>query len=397
VVVREADASTTSLEHRPVWRAVFHQWWLIALLAILGVLAGLYIRSTIKPVYEAEAMVQAAQGSAATINEDFSYAQTLFSSDAVLQPVIDVLGLDATPKELIGKGQLDSEAITGGLLRIIGRADDPDLAQALVNEAAVSFQVKMASTGLGTFPVLSAQSFAEIPPPSPAVTGIAGGLVGGLLGLGVLLVLFFVRQPLLTEKEALAEFPADTAFSLRVRPPSRFKIPFFGKRASSKTLVYPGGVIGAIWRSARVGESNAQIPLCCVLAERKKRGDRTVRSLLKEMRVVDEFGRQKAQEADLASLYWIQSDANSLAEALEPVGVVVTLVSEGAPRRLLRELAEELLVAPEQKRWTLVFVRPGRRRLRSPALTPGSAGAWPLAGLSHSPQPESEQTPARST
>ena len=395
MVIREADAGTSSsLEHRPVWRAVFHQWWLVAILAVLGALAGLYIRSTIDPIYEAEAIVQASDSSI-PFNEDFSFAQTLFSSDAVLQPVIDTLGLETTPRELIAKGQLDSEAITGGLLRIIGQAESPELAQALVNEAAVSFQVKMASTGLGTFPVLSAESFSELPPPSPAITGIAGALVGAVLGIGVLLVLFFVRQPILTEKEALAEFPADTAFSVRVRPPGRFKLPLIGRRATSRTLVYPGGVIAAIWRSARVQESNAQIPLCCVLAERHKRGDRTVRSLLREMRVVDEFS--KTDKSDLASLYWIQSDAGSLAEALEPVGVVVALVSEGAPRRLLRELAEELLVAPEQKRWTLVFVRPGRRRLRSPALTSGSAGAWPLAGLSHSPQPESEQTPARST
>ena len=391
MVVHEAEvgAAVPSLEHRPVWRSVFHQWWLIGLLALLGALVGWFLGTRTKTVYEAEAIVQASQTRLFT--EDFSLAQTLFESDAVIDPVIDDLNLDATPKELLGKGQLESEAITGGTLRIVGRAEDPDLAQDLANEAAASFQLQMVLHGLGDFPVLEARTVSSVPAASDLVTTVSGALVGAVLGLGLLLALFFTRQPLLSEKEALAEFPADSAFSVRVRPPARFAL---GRKAK-RTLVYPSGVIGAIWRSARVGGSS-QTPLCCVLAERHRRGDRTVRTLLSEMRVVDEYGRQ-TDESQAASLYWIQSQAGSLAEALEPVDVVVTLVSEGAPRRLLRELAEELLVAPEQKRWTLVFVRPARRRLRSPGTAYGSAGGWPLAGLSHSPLPESEQTQARST
>ena len=398
MVIRETEvgASVPSLEHRPVWRSVFHQWWLIALLALVGGLAGLFIGSTIEPVYEAEALVQANETD--IVVEGFDHGQILFSSDEVLQPVIDSLNLDTTPKALLGKGQLDSQAVTGGLLQIIGRAADADLAIDLANEAAESFQLQMVIKGLGDFRVLAASDASTVPAPSELVTLVAGAFIGAILGIGVLLLLFFVRQPLLTEKEALAEFPADVAFSVRVSAPSRF--PFlrfpFRKKKPSRTIVYPGGVIGAIWRSARSGDRTAQMPLACVLAERHRRGDRTVRSLLSEMRVVDEWGRA-ADESNVASLYWIQSSAGTLAEALEPVGVVVTLVSEGAPRRLLRELAEELLVAPEQKRWTLVFVRPARRRLRSAGLASGSAGGWPLAGLSHSPQPESQQTPARST
>ena len=392
MVIHEAEvgAAVPSLEHRPVWRSVFHQWWLVAVLALLGALIGWFVGTQSKPIYEAEAVVQASQSRLA-ISEDFSLAQTLFESDDVIQPVIDQLNLDATPKELLGKGQLESEAITGGTLRIVGRAEDPSLAQDLANEAAASFQLQMTINGLGEFAVLESTTTSTVPAPSDLVTSLTGAMVGALLGLGVLLALFFTRQPLLSEKEALAEFPADSAFSVRVRPPSRFRL----GRKSKKTFVYPSGVIGAIWRSARVGGRSAS-PLCCVLAERHRRGDRTVRSLLSEMRVVDEFGRQ-TDESHAASLYWIQSQAGSLADALEPVDVVVTLVSEGAPRRLLRELAEELLVAPEQKRWTLVFVRPARRRLRSPGTAYGSTGGWPLAGLSHSPQPEPEQTQARST
>jgi capsular polysaccharide biosynthesis protein len=398
VVIHETEvgASVPSLEHRPVWRSVFHQWWLIAILALVGGLAGLFIGSTIEPVYEAEALVQANVTN--IVIEGFDHGQTLFSSDEVLQPVVDALNLDTTPKALLGKGQLDSQAVTGGLLQVIGRAEDPDLAVDLANEAAQSFQLQMVINGLGDFRVLTANDASTVPAPSELVTLLAGGLVGAMIGIGVLLLLFFVRQPLLTEKEALAEFPADIAFSVRVRAPSRF--PFlrnpFRRKRTERTIVYPGGVIGAIWRSAHSGGQPSQTPLACVLAERHRRGDRTVRALLSEMRVVDEWGRQ-ADESKVASLYWIQSSAGTLAEALEPVGVVVTLVSEGAPRRLLRELAEELLVAPEQKRWTLVFVRPARRRLRSTGLASGSAGGWPLAGLSHSPQPESQQTPARST
>ena len=373
-----------------MWRAVFHQWWLIVLLALLGVLAGLFLGRTTEPLYEAEAIVQANKTSIE--KEDFSAAQTLFSSDEVINPVIESLDLDTTPKELFGKGQLESEAITGGLLRIVGRAEDPDLAQDLANEAAVSFQLQMTINNLGEFPVLQAQTASEVPAASDLVMSLAGAFVGVVIALAVLLALFFTRQPLLSEKEALAEFPADTAFSVRVRPPSRLRI---GGKKSKRALVYPGGVVGAIWRSSRVG-GRSQTPLCVVLAERRRKGDRTVRSLLSEMRVVDEWGRE-TDESNAASLYWIQSSAGSLGEAVEPVDVVVTLVSEGAPRRLLRELAEELLVAPQQKRWTLVFVRPARRRLRAPGPASGSSGGWPLAGLSHSPQPESEQTPARST
>lgn len=382
----DAGASIPSVEHRSVWRAVFHNWGLLVVFAVIGGALGWVVGSRTDPVYEAQTVVTVSKTQLPT--EDFDLGTTIFETDTVIVPVIEELGLDVEPQKLLGSGQLQAQPVTGGGLSITGQAAEPDLAVDLANAAAESFATQLRLRDLGTAAVLSATDADRAAGPTESLLTVTGLVVGGLLGLVISVIVFFIRQPVLSEREALGEFPADAAFSVRVRPAARWTL-----RRMKGTAVFPGGVIGAIWRSARSpGKESPRI--CCVLVGRRRR-DKTLRALISEMRVASEFSGQTSDN-ELASLYWVRARDGSLPEAFDPADVVVALVSEGAPRKVLRGLAEELLVAPEQKRWTLVFVR-SARSLSAPPRESSPDGDSRLAEISHSPTPESERTQARST
>ena len=76
--------------------------------------------------------------------------ETAFSTDEVIQPVIDRLGLDATPASVLANGELDAQSVSGGpALLIFGRAPNPQLAADLANAATDSFVARCGAEGIG--------------------------------------------------------------------------------------------------------------------------------------------------------------------------------------------------------------------------------------------------------
>ena len=93
-----------------VWDALKKFWLAIVAITVLGGVAGVGLSSTVTPVYESTATLYFSlsqgssasdlnQGSTYTQNQMLSFAQ-LATSSRVLQPVIDELELDSTPRTL---------------------------------------------------------------------------------------------------------------------------------------------------------------------------------------------------------------------------------------------------------------------------------------------------------
>ena len=95
---------------RSLLAAIRKFWWLVAVLALAGGAASFAYAAAQTPLYQATSSLHFAldqgasavdlnQGSAYTQSQMLSYAQ-LVRGSRVLEPVIDELDLDTTPREL---------------------------------------------------------------------------------------------------------------------------------------------------------------------------------------------------------------------------------------------------------------------------------------------------------
>lgn len=310
-------------------------------------------------LYESQSVVNAV--STPIPVENFELSVTLFATDEVIGPVASQLGLDATPGQILAQRTLEADWVSGGGVAIVGRSSSPQEAVELANLAAQSFQTTLQEKDLGTFAVFQGEFATEVGRRSPVIAALAGGVLGGLLGLSALATVFSVRQPLVTEQDALAEFPADRVYGVQVR------LGHSGKRRGSEAAIVPLGIDSAIIRDTHVdGEGGGDAALCCLLFEKRRRGDRAVRYLLSEMDVLHRWS--PARKLDR---YWIEAANGVPLKPLERATTVLLMVSEGSPRAALRDVSEESLALSSRPSWILVFVK---RRRRKHSIEPGSAG-----------------------
>jgi hypothetical protein len=395
-------------ERRSSWRWLFPRWWwLLAVCAGIGGAIGWSTGGGSNISYQAESVVAAVETPIPV--EDFDVALTLFSTDAVIQPAIDQVGLDVTPRSLLSSRQLDAEPVTGGALRVVSRTDDAELAVSLANAAAESFVLALENRDLGNFSVLPASVAAEESQQSQ-LAALGGAAVGLVLGIFALLASSSIRQPILSEGDALSEFPADAVFSARVRvsptlrnvsgrdrlKPLTDRVLGDGSDAG-KATVFPRGVVAAVLDSAYAYGGGRRGPLCCLLVERRRRGDNSVRGFLAELGVSNHWSDETKVRP--GSRYWIRTSDEELADAVEKARVAIVLVSRGAPRSQLHAATEEYMIdVGGERRWVIVFVRPAHRLLG------GGAGLMPGPGPRLQPkqslptqQTESEERQAKST
>ena len=381
--VTAPDAAT----HRSAWSWVLRRWWVVAAATLVPAVLGGIFGSGIPAEYESETVVVA---SAYTIPaENFEgVAETLASSRAVLDPVIDELGLDETPESLLQTGKVEATPVTGSVgVSIIGRAEDQETAAAISRTTAQSFADVATARDLGTFQVFETAS-AEGGTLSPTqVYALAGGFVGALLSIGALLLLSFVREPLFTEEEARRVFPCKSSFAVRVSA-SRVR------RGRGGWAIHPPGATTAIRRSLGRAvmasgrlQDNGEVPFVwCVLVERHGGGDRAARAVAADL-VLGELLPGLRPQPRLVGFRVRGSE-------LEPLGgehewqdrnpaAVVAVAMEGAPAgdlRALDEFSRAVDVVEAQR--LLVFVRSGEGRTKSSDLVvdPFELRALPAGG-----------------
>ncbi|WP_425956688.1 polysaccharide biosynthesis tyrosine autokinase [Xylanimonas sp. McL0601] len=179
------------------------RWLSIALLTVVGVLAGFGASALATPAYTAQAQVFVSvrgsdttsdllQGSNFTVRQVRSYIQ-LVQSPRVLQPVLDELGLTETTSDLAERVSAESPLDTV-LINLSVEDPSPEQAAAIANAVADSLSdvVQELETPMGEVqsPVeVSTVRSASVPeaPSSPNTTmNLALGLLVGLaLGVGI--------------------------------------------------------------------------------------------------------------------------------------------------------------------------------------------------------------------
>jgi capsular polysaccharide biosynthesis protein len=396
-----ADAPSSGGGIRPgsdrlVWRYVSRWWWMIALAVLGGAAIGLLAAARAPGLYEARTIVIASQTSIPA--EDFeNLGISAFTTDAVIEPVIDELGLDASVQELLGSGQLEAEPITdSAAVRVIGRASDAQLAGDLANTAAESFANTATFNGMGNFSQFGNATVPDTPNPAPTrLYAAVGGAVGAITVVLVLLVLYFFSQPILSEDDAAKAFDADSALTARVHLPRRW----IG-RTRRGVEIRPHGFMQGFRHHLPEQRSERLKRICYVVLEpRRGRRSRTM-ALMNLLAGLPQRASGLSNPAvppnptpgqssptpgqsspapgqsspapdgprdrsGPSTAVALKAGDARLQDALSRSGAVVAIVPEGASRERLRILAEEVRVTPGEKRRVVVLVtRASRRSLR---------------------------------
>ncbi|GAA5147405.1 polysaccharide biosynthesis tyrosine autokinase [Microbacterium pseudoresistens] len=177
---------------------------LILSCTIIGLSAGLLLASLTPPRYQSSAELYVAaetsQTSSSELNLGRSYAQqavtsylTLFSSELVLQPVIDDLGLDTTPAELASR--VDASAPPNSVsITVSVTARTPSQAARVTAAVADSFRSAVTETierGSANRPSpirIDIVQPAQVPispvAPKPVLSTVLGALIGLAVGVG---------------------------------------------------------------------------------------------------------------------------------------------------------------------------------------------------------------------
>lgn len=189
-------------------RCLKQQWWIVVLAAVLGLIAGAASAMIMPKSYESQAQVfvNVANPQSVTdlqMGEQFamaragSYAQVA-TTNSVLQPVVDDLGLDVTPEELAESAVTVTNQPNTAMITITATGDDPEdtarLAQSTaeslvdVGQSLESGPQRGEQAGVNLTVVQRAATPENPAAPSAVLNTALGFFVGLVLGLLIVLV-----------------------------------------------------------------------------------------------------------------------------------------------------------------------------------------------------------------
>jgi capsular polysaccharide biosynthesis protein len=344
------EPAAGSLLSRSLARSLIRNWWVVVIALVVGAALGVVQVRRAPPTFDAESVVVASSTSIS--GTDFgSLARAVFATDTVIRPVIQQLKLRQTPQSLLSHKWLEVQAVPGAVaIRIIGRGGDAQSASALSNAAAKSFVAAATQKGMGTFAVFGSGLPGTRQRTALTPAGIRGGAVGALVGLALVLAWLLLRRPVMSEEEAQREILPTRSFLGRVRPASPLR-PWRRTRPS----VHPRGLAPAIWREVVGALGEGDLSRCCVVMVERRSGDRAVLGVMEEM--MDSYSTSWDGRGPTPPFTSGRITDGGFTAALQSAPVVVALVAEGAPRRALRDLDEELKLAVHAPSRILVYIR----------------------------------------
>lgn len=285
--------------------ALRKRWIILVIVALLGAGAGLAMARTTAPAYRSttkvfvslahgETVGELVQGTLYTQNLVESFAQ-LSTTPAVLDPVIERLGLDVTSKTL-GRSVSADAPLNTMFVEISATSSDPrraaTIADAVAAQLATTVRDIAPSGAAGTdtvrMSVVSPAEPAKAPfTPNTKLSVMTGGAVGAVLGVAVVLALTLldtrVRSakdvPRTPERVILGMVPRDRGAARR-RTPSLLLNPhgsvaesyrrvqtnlqFLGAAGALRTIVVTSAI-------PREGRSTTSINLAIAIAEKGNR------------------------------------------------------------------------------------------------------------------------------
>jgi hypothetical protein len=350
-VARSAERSFARARNR----YLAHRWPIVVLSMLVGGIAAFGLAASMPNVYVAEAAVIATDTGIAS-DQLGLVAETAFSTDDVLQPVIDGLDLDATPASLLANGALKAQSVSGGpALLISGRASDPRLAADLANAATDSFVAVARLKGLGTFAPFESAGPGTLEPPPVGPLVVLGILAGAAVSLLLLIFVFFLRDPIVTEESARMDFRADAAFRLRVRERRSAVGADELHQEDDAFDVWPRAALVSLSETIRERAQQDGRGACAVIVGGGDGGWAAAAVARKlESRVESEGSGREHSDG-----FSVSSSDPRLPEVLGARDAVVAIVPSGSPRRSLRRVDEELYGLGVSFR-VLVLVEPSR-------------------------------------
>lgn len=331
------EVSTEPSYARARNRYVVRRWRVVVISMVVGGIAGFLLASSAPDVYVAQGAVIASDTTIAP-DQLGVVTETAFSTDEVLQPVIDRLGLDATPASLLASGVLEARSVSGGpALLISGRAADPQLAAELANAATASFVAIAEQKGLGDFASFEGAGPGRPEPHQAGLLVLLGILAGAGISLLVLVTMFFLRDPVVTEERARMDLHADAAFRLRVR--QRRSLDGEGEHPEDDAFdVWPRAALVSVGDTIRERAQRDGRGACAVIVGGGD-GEWAAAGVARELesRVVDQaswHGRSNG--------FSVSSRDPRFPEILESRDAIVAIVVTGSPRRSLLRVDDEL-------------------------------------------------------
>ncbi|MGE5226969.1 MAG: hypothetical protein ACM3OO_08845 [Planctomycetaceae bacterium] len=198
-------------------RYVWRRWLILVAGFVLGGLLGFLVTAIHQDAYVAQSLVVLTDSQIPS-TQFADVARSVFSTDAVLAPVISELGItNQTPRSLVSSGALSIVATPGGqAVQVVAKTQNEALTVNLANDAATSFEQVGQSNGLGTFAVFKTQGPARRQADPVVRDTVAGALLGlAIAGLGLALWYVF-RHGLDLARDPLR---ADATFRIQVKAP----------------------------------------------------------------------------------------------------------------------------------------------------------------------------------
>jgi hypothetical protein len=180
-----------------------HYGALIALFVLAGMLASAAARAALAKAEAATLLVDRA--APVTTRELGTVAEAVFRSDAAVRPAMTTLGIDVSAERFLADSVQLRPVPGSRVLIVVGRAPSADRAAEISSAMSRSLIAALSAAGLQGFTILSAGTSAGSA--SLVATLALGGFAGLLLGVGVALIWYRARRPVLSLRRALDILP----------------------------------------------------------------------------------------------------------------------------------------------------------------------------------------------
>ncbi|WP_060914923.1 polysaccharide biosynthesis tyrosine autokinase [Microbacterium oleivorans] len=211
-------------------------WWGVAVCAVVGATAAFGLSALETPQYQSTSSLYFAlnqgasasdlnQGSAYTQNQMLSIAQ-LATTSRVLEPVIEELGLDTTPRDLARSLDVSIPQDTV-ILRVTSTTTNADRAAALSNAVAAELAdvvLQISPKGAEGAPTITAETIDKAVAPSSQSSpnkprdALLGLLIGALLGIAAALI-FSAADTRVRNEDILARVSGTPVLGVITRAP----------------------------------------------------------------------------------------------------------------------------------------------------------------------------------
>jgi hypothetical protein len=196
-----------------------HYASLVLLLTVAGVIAALGFTRIVPPREEAWTILVESPNASITPRQLGPVANAIFRSPAVYGPVMRQLRLNESPSLFLGRSVDLLPIPDSRFLIVVGRSSDPKMAERISGAMAASLLKAFKDRGISELTTF------DRPHPATVRSGLQtplaaalGGVIGMWLGLGLSLLHYRFRRPVLSFRRALALAGTEWAAVVPGRP-----------------------------------------------------------------------------------------------------------------------------------------------------------------------------------